>query len=65
MIQPNGGKPTLEDGRFVYTISPETMGELLLQISERAKIVGGCCGTNPEHIRAFREKLPAARAWSA
>jgi len=65
MIQPNGGKPTLEGGKFVYTISSETMGELLLRISERAKIVGGCCGTNPDHIRAFREKLPAARAWHA
>lgn len=65
MIQPNGGKPTLEGGKFVYTISPEAMGELLLQISERAKIVGGCCGTNPEHIRAFRQKLTAARAWHA
>jgi 5-methyltetrahydrofolate--homocysteine methyltransferase len=59
MIQPNGGTPTLQGGKFVYTITPEAMGELLAKIAERAKVVGGCCGTNPEHIRAFRERLPA------
>jgi 5-methyltetrahydrofolate--homocysteine methyltransferase len=62
IIQPNGGKPTLQDGKFVYTITPEAMADLMLQISQHAKIVGGCCGTNPDHIRAFRDKLPAGRA---
>jgi methionine synthase I (cobalamin-dependent) len=62
IIQPNGGKPTLENGKFVYTISPEEMGELMFQISRQAKIVGGCCGTNPDHIRAFRDKLAAGAA---
>lgn len=62
LIQPNGGKPTLEGGKFVYTIRPEAMGELMAQIARRAKIVGGCCGTNPDHIRAFRDRVVARQA---
>ena len=65
MVQPNGGLPKLVDGKFVYTIAPEEMGRLLAHIAGRAKIVGGCCGTNPDHIRAFRAQLPADRVWKA
>ena len=65
MVQPNGGKPTLQDGKFVYTMTPEAMAGLLLRIAEQAKIVGGCCGTNPDHIRAFRDRLQGARANNA
>lgn len=65
IIQPNGGKPVLENGKFIYNISAEEMGELLAQIARRAKIVGGCCGSNPGHIRAFSQKLRKGNAAQA
>jgi methionine synthase I (cobalamin-dependent) len=56
--EPNAGKPELVDGRAVYKVSPEdfaaTMGEIH---SLGVNIIGGCCGTGPEHIGALAEKL--------
>ena len=55
---PNAGFPTYVDGRFVYISSPTYMaqhGDGLLRIG--ATVVGGCCGTTPEHIVAMREAL--------
>ena len=55
MIQPNAGLPRLVDGETVYDILPEEFarwGEMFL--SDGAAILGGCCGTTPEHIRALR-----------
>lgn len=55
LIQPNAGLPELEEGRIVYRETPEFMagraGEL---IDLGVSIIGGCCGTTPEHIRALR-----------
>jgi len=52
IIQPNAGLPEYVDGKLVYSLTPESFG----QAAERffaagAAIVGGCCGTTPEHIR--------------
>jgi 5-methyltetrahydrofolate--homocysteine methyltransferase len=55
IIQSNAGLPEIVNGKVVYSESPEFMAERvkdLLQIG--VSIVGGCCGTTPEHIRAFR-----------
>lgn len=57
-IQPNAGMPRLENGRTVYDFTPEDFG----LYAERFRrigvgIVGGCCGTTPEHIRAIRRHL--------
>lgn len=58
MAQPNAGQPEVVDGRVVYRETPDVMacrlGEL---VRAGANIVGGCCGTSPEHIRLFRAEL--------
>lgn len=55
IIQPNAGLPELEDGRAVYRETPAYMAErakALMAIG--VGIIGGCCGTTPEHIAALR-----------
>lgn len=62
ILQPNAGSPQMVDGKLVYPASPADMAELvrpLLDIGIR--IIGGCCGTNPEHLRAMGQALKAAR----
>jgi 5-methyltetrahydrofolate--homocysteine methyltransferase len=55
MVQPNAGLPVLEGLRTVYKQTPEQMVEGVAELLEAgAGIVGGCCGTTPEHIRALR-----------
>jgi 5-methyltetrahydrofolate--homocysteine methyltransferase len=55
MIQPNAGQPRLENMKVVYDETPEQMVKGLLPLLEAgANIVGACCGSTPEHIRAFR-----------
>ncbi len=63
MAQPNAGKPEREGGRVVYRETPEAMaGGVRALIDAGARIVGGCCGTTPEHIRRFRAEVDAANA---
>lgn len=58
MAQPNAGEPVLEDMKVVYEQTPEEMGEgLEALLAAGARIVGGCCGSTPAHIRRFREIL--------
>lgn len=55
MVQPNAGQPRLENMKVVYDETPEQMVRGLRQLLEAgANIVGACCGSTPEHIRAFR-----------
>ena len=59
--KPNAGLPELVDGKTVYRETPGMMASRLKELVEAgASIVGGCCGTTPDHIRAFaleRKKL--------
>ncbi|MBQ7649860.1 MAG: homocysteine S-methyltransferase family protein [Victivallales bacterium] len=58
VAKPNAGMPKLEDGRTVFGMSAETFGELASKIAAGgASIVGGCCGTTPEHIRALADRV--------
>jgi len=53
--QPNAGKPRNVDGRNLYLASPEYMADYArLFIQAGTKLVGGCCGTTPEHIKWIR-----------
>lgn len=53
LAQPNAGKPKLVKGQTVYDMSPEVFAQGVKQcIAAGASLVGGCCGTSPEHIRA-------------
>ncbi len=58
LCEPNAGLPQLQGGKTVYLETPATMAELLPRLTGAgAGIVGGCCGTTPEHIRLFKQKL--------
>ncbi len=56
----NAGMPVLQDGKAVYRAGPEVMAEFAVAASVRgARIIGGCCGTRPEHIQAMAAALAA------
>ena len=58
MVQPNAGQPELVDLRVVYRQPPAEMAAGLEEVlAAGARIVGGCCGSTPEHIRCFRQLL--------
>ena len=58
LAQPNAGQPVLENLQAVYKEPPEEMAEGILHLLESGvAMVGGCCGSTPEHIRLFRTKL--------
>jgi 5-methyltetrahydrofolate--homocysteine methyltransferase len=53
LAQPNAGKPRLQDGETVFDMTPAAFAEGIREcIHAGAKLVGGCCGTTPDHIRA-------------
>ncbi len=55
---PNAGLPQYVEGRFLYLASPEYFAEFAARaVGVGVKIVGGCCGTTPAHIRAMRERI--------
>ena len=59
-IMPNAGLPQRVEGQFVYAADPAYFGETVPRfLAAGAMIVGGCCGTTPEHIAAMRRALDA------
>jgi 5-methyltetrahydrofolate--homocysteine methyltransferase len=60
LARPNAGTPVPIDGRWVYPRGPEEMaGQLPELLAAGAIMIGGCCGTTPEYIAAFRSVLTA------
>jgi 5-methyltetrahydrofolate--homocysteine methyltransferase len=58
LAEPNAGRPDLQDGKGVYTLSPEDFAASLLQIKDvGAMILGGCCGTSPAHLASAVEAI--------
>lgn len=58
MAQPNAGQPSLVNMKIHYDETPEQMVRGLVPLLEAgANIVGACCGSTPEHIRAFRAAM--------
>ena len=54
-IQPNAGLPRYVGSRYVYLASPEYFADYArMFVSSGAGIIGGCCGTTPEHIRQMK-----------
>ncbi len=52
--KPNAGLPRMIGGRAAYDLAPEALGEHAARaVAAGARIVGGCCGTTPEHVRAI------------
>ncbi len=57
-IKPNAGTAQLEGGKTVYKELPEQMARSVPDlIALGAKVIGGCCGTTPEHIRMIAEAV--------
>jgi methionine synthase / methylenetetrahydrofolate reductase(NADPH) len=55
---PNSGFPEYVDGRYIYRTTPEYFAGMALEmVAAGAGIVGGCCGTTPEHIRMMSQRL--------
>jgi homocysteine S-methyltransferase len=60
--QPNAGKPRDVEGRNIYLCSPEYMASYARRfILHNVRVVGGCCGTTPEHIRQIKAACGAVR----
>jgi len=62
MAQPNAGQPKLVEMKVVYDETPEQMvGGVVPLLEAGAGIIGGCCGSTPDHIRAFRAAMDRYR----
>ncbi|HJS28433.1 MAG TPA: bifunctional homocysteine S-methyltransferase/methylenetetrahydrofolate reductase, partial [Anaerolineales bacterium] len=60
-VMPNAGWPEQVAGRIMYPAAPDYFGEYALAFYEAgASLIGGCCGTTPEHIRQMRQALDSA-----
>ncbi len=58
--QPNAGRPREIEGRNIYLCSPEYMASYARRfIANGVRLVGGCCGTTPEHIRQIKQAVRA------
>ena len=60
LIVPNAGMPENQGGEAVYKLSPEKMAIALKDFIDnygKVRIIGGCCGTTPEHIASFRKVI--------
>src|SRR6266704_758102 len=63
--QPNAGIPRSVEGRNIYLCSPEYMASYARKfVSAGVRLVGGCCGTTPDHIRVMKSVLRAGEARS-
>ena len=61
--QPNAGIPRSVDGRNIYLCSPEYMASYARKfVAAGVRVVGGCCGTTPEHIRVMKSALRVGEA---
>ena len=60
LVVPNAGMPENVGGQAVYKMTPEKMADALgdfLNQYKKVRIIGGCCGTNPDHIKALRKVI--------
>ncbi len=58
MVQPNAGLPKLRDGETVYDLTAKEFADEVGLIAQRGvAILGGCCGTDPDFMKAVKEKL--------
>ncbi len=61
-VYPNAGLPELVDGQTRFSLDPEGFATQMLAVAEAgAKVLGGCCGTTPEHIAALARVMAGRR----
>lgn len=64
IVNPNAGLPRSENGKTVFDIGPQEFAETMKEIVEKgAWLVGGCCGTTPEHIEAMVSLVKDMAPW--
>ncbi|MDA1194014.1 MAG: homocysteine S-methyltransferase family protein, partial [Planctomycetota bacterium] len=62
-VQPNAGPPNVVDGRTLYLCTPDYLEKFARRFVEAgARLIGGCCGTTPDHIRALAKAVKRGRA---
>lgn len=62
LVQANAGIPVLKEGKSVYPETPDFFAEKIPALLDAGvSIIGGCCGTTPEHIRLIRKAVDAYR----
>ena len=65
-VKPNAGLPRVEGSKTVYDVTPSNMAEFARSAVELgARVVGGCCGSTPAHVRAIAAALKSASRESA
>jgi 5-methyltetrahydrofolate--homocysteine methyltransferase len=65
IVQPNAGSPRTENGRTVYDATPEQMAAVATRLlAAGVRIIGGCCGTSPDHLAAMSRAVRAAKIQS-
>lgn len=58
VINPNAGLPRTEGNKTVFDVTPEEFSDIMCKIADMGvQVLGGCCGTTPEHIRQTAEKV--------
>ena len=57
IVKPNAGMPTVIGDKTVYDIGAEEFAEIMKQIAPMASVMGGCCGTTPEYIKALKKSV--------
>ncbi len=63
--EPNAGLPKLRQGATVFDMGPDEFAAGLAACRQAgATVLGGCCGTTPDHIAAFAMKLRAQAGWA-
>lgn len=65
IINPNAGLPRMKNGRVTYTEDAESFSDIMVEMSRLGvSVLGGCCGTTPDHIRRTKDKtegIPLAK----
>jgi 5-methyltetrahydrofolate--homocysteine methyltransferase len=57
-VKPNAGIPEMVDGKVIYRDTPDMFADFAGKFAGYgARLIGGCCGTTPEHVTALRERL--------
>ena len=60
ILKPNAGLPRVENGRTLFDVDPEEFAtQVAALVAAGVRVVGGCCGTTPDHIRTLTQQIAA------